>query len=169
MQCVKTGDMVTVEYVGTTDDGEIFETTEESGALEFLVGRGEVLPAFEKAVMDMKPGETRTVTLQPEEAYGQRLEELIQTLDRLALGEGARPKAGMVYGLTVEHQGRSHQVPALVTAVMGERVTVDFNHPLAGKTLVYTITVTAIDQAPAGSQDQQEARKAGPSGSGGTV
>jgi peptidylprolyl isomerase len=148
MQRVDNGDFVTVQYVGTIDTGEIFENTDDSGPLEFQVGTGAVLPAFEAAITGMAPGDTKTISIAPQDAYGEKLPELIHTVNKNALGENADPKPGIVFGMTIEHDGKPQQVPAMVTAVEGDMVTVDFNHPLAGKTLTYHITVTTIRDQP---------------------
>lgn len=149
MQRIKNGDSITVEYEGKLDSGEIFETTKDTGALDFEVGSDAVLPAFEKAVLDMAENETRTVVLTPEEGYGERLPELTHTVDRQTLGTTTEPQPGMVFGLDIEHEGKPQKVPVMVTAVMGDQVTVDFNHPLAGQNLTYTITIKEIKHASA--------------------
>ena len=146
MQRVKQGDFITVEYQGTLDNGEIFETTNDSGALEFQMGEGAVLPAFEQALFDMTPEETRSVSIKAGEAYGERLAELVQTLDRQTIGAQKDIKPGMIIGMTIEHEGKTEKVPALVTEVTDSQVTVDFNHPLAGQNLNYTITLKAIQK-----------------------
>ncbi len=148
MQHVKDGDLLTVEYVGTIATGEIFENTDESGPLEFQVGQGMVLPAFEQALLGLAEGETTTVTIATADAYGEKLSELIHTIDRQVLGAKGEPTPGMIFGMTIDHHGEKQQVPALVTAIVGDQVTVDFNHPLAGQTLTYTITVKNIAQKP---------------------
>ncbi|OIP50861.1 MAG: peptidylprolyl isomerase [Deltaproteobacteria bacterium CG23_combo_of_CG06-09_8_20_14_all_60_8] len=148
MQIVKDGDFLTVEYVGTIASGEIFENTDDSGPLAFQVGQGMVLPAFEQALIGLAQGETITAAIAPEDAYGEKRDELIQTIGRQAMGTNAAPKPGMIFGMTIEHKGEQQQVPAMVIAVDGDQVTVDFNHPLAGQTLTYTITVTTIRQQP---------------------
>lgn len=163
MQKVKDGDFLTVEYVGTIGSGEIFENTDDSGPLEFQVGQGMVLPAFEEALIGLAQGETTTVTITPADAYGERLEELIHTVGRQALGSKADPVPGMIFGMTIEHKGVQQQVPATVIAVDGDQVTVDFNHPLAGQTLNYTITVTTVRQQP---DETKELKPAGCSGCG---
>lgn len=158
MQRVKTGDCVTIEYEGTLESGDVFETTAEVGPLEFEVGTNAVLPAFEKTVIGMAPGETRQLEVAPEEAYGPRREELVQTFDRSVFGPGLEPKTGMVLGMTLEREGNKKKVPGLVTAVTGGTVTIDFNHPLAGQKLLFTITLQGIAQPVNGS---------GPDGGGG--
>jgi peptidylprolyl isomerase len=152
MQRVKKGDCVIIEYVGTLQNGDVFETTAEVGPLEFKVGESAVLPAFEETVIGMAAGETRTMELPPEQAYGPRREELVQTFERAIFGAAIEPKPGMVLGMTLEREGKSEKVPGLVTEMADGKVTIDFNHPLAGQKLMFTITLQGI-AAPAAGND----------------
>lgn len=144
---VKTGDTVVVLYDGILENGELFESSETSGPLEFTVGDGSVMPAFDAQVLGMGEGEAKTFRLQPDEAYGPSNPELIHTVDRSVLPGQESLSAGMVLGLTIDHEGKKEQVPALVSAVNGNQVTVDFNHPLAGQPLSYKVTVQSIRPA----------------------
>ena len=92
----------------------------------------------------MCEGEGKTITLPPDEAFGQKDENLYHTVNRNVFSENIEPKVGMVLGMTVEREGEPHKVPALVTGVHGEQVSLDFNHPLAGKHVSYKITLKAI-------------------------
>ncbi|MFO7605297.1 MAG: peptidylprolyl isomerase [Desulfurivibrionaceae bacterium] len=144
MRTVKTGDYVTITYEGTLENGEVFESATREAPLEFMVGQDTVFPSFEEGLLGMEPGETRTITVSPEEAYGPRIEELVQTFDRKIFGDRLDPQPGMVVGMTVERDGQNQQVPASITAVETDRVTVDYNHPLAGQELHYRITLQTI-------------------------
>ena len=110
--------------------------------------------AFEKAVLGMEINESREIRLQPEEAYGLPKEELIHTLSRSIWDEKADIKPGVVLGMTMEKDGEQHQVPAMVTEVSGDKVTVDFNHPLAGKQILYKITLQNLEPLQAASSSQ---------------
>lgn len=149
MQKVKEGDYVTITYEGVLADGEIFETATEDAPFEFMVGQNSVYPSFESGVIGMQPGETRSITVSSEEAYGPRIEELVQTFERKVFGDRIEPKPGMVVGMTVERDGENHQVPATIVEVAGETVTVDYNHPLAGQDLFYRITLQSVVEAKA--------------------
>ncbi len=151
MQCVKHNDCVTVIYEGLLQSGEVFESSDDTGPLSFQLGSNEVFPAFETAILGMAVGETKTVILQPEEAYGPKKEELIQTVDRSVFGD-KEIQAGVVVGMNMEKEGKEYQVPATITEINGQQVTVDFNHPLAGEELTYKITLQSIDQPPAEEQ-----------------
>ncbi len=147
MQAVKKDDRVTVTYEGTLDNGEIFESTADAGPLDFRVGDGSVLPGFEKTLLGMCVGEEKTVTIPAAEAFGPPDKELIMTVKRRLLGEKVIPQPGMVLAMNMEKDGKTLQVPAMVTAINDEYVTVDFNHPLAGKNLIYKITLVALHPA----------------------
>lgn len=151
MKRVKDGDHVTLTYVGELADGEIFESTEDTGPLEFQIGSEAVMPGFENALIGMTEGEEKTITLQPEEAYGPKQPELTHVVQRSVFGTKVEPQPGMVLGMAVEKDGKKHQVPVMVTSVTGDKVAIDFNHPLAGKTLTYKITLLAISEQPTGS------------------
>ena len=144
MRYVQEGDHVSIEYEGMLEDGEIIERSAETGPVEFEVGSGIMPPGFEKALIGMAKGEEKTITLTPDEAFGPRDENLLHTVKRDVFHENVKPEPGMVLGMTVKKEGQPHKIPALVTAVVGEDITIDFNHPLAGKTLNYKLTLKAI-------------------------
>jgi peptidylprolyl isomerase len=161
---VKSGDRVTIEYEAAVKGGEVYETTSETGPLSFEVGGREVLPALDEAVAGMAAEESKTIEVPPENAYGPQLQELVQSFDRKVFGENVDPEPGMVLGINLQKEGQSHQVPGLVTDVRGEQVTIDFNHPLAGQTLVFKITVKHIEQSPTAGADGGSCSSAGCSG-----
>jgi FKBP-type peptidyl-prolyl cis-trans isomerase 2 len=144
MQRVQNGDHVILEYEGTLNDGEIVDSSANSRSLEFEVGAGKVMPGFDTGVLGMAVGETKSVTLAPEEAYGVHSDELQHTVNKDSFGKNVDPKPGMVLGMNFERQGTQHKIPALVLDVKGEKVTLDFNHPLAGKTITYRLTLKGI-------------------------
>ena len=144
MKKVKNGDRVTIEYEGMLENGEIVESSADTGSFELEVGAGSMPPGFENALLDTKEGETRTVILQPNEAFGHRDKKLLHTVNRSVLGDNVTPKIGMIIGMTVENDGQKQKIPALVTAVNGQEVSIDFNHPLAGKAITYKFIVKGI-------------------------
>ncbi len=143
MQRVKENDSVTVVYNGAIENGDIFESSADTGPLEFTLGTESVMPLFEQAVLGMAVNETKSIKIPPPEAYGEHRAELVQSIDR-TIFKGKELHPGMTLGLDMEKEGKTVKVPATVTAVGDDTVTVDFNHPLAGQTLVYTITLKAI-------------------------
>jgi len=144
MRKVKEGDLVTIEYEGMLEDGEIIESSADTGSFELEVGKGSMPPGFENALLDMKEGQEKTIILPPEEAFGNRDPKLLHIVDRNVLGENADPKVGMVIGMTVDSDGQKQKIPALVTAINGEEVAIDFNHPLADKAIIYKFIIKAI-------------------------
>lgn len=144
MQRVSENDSVTILYDGLLPTGETFDSSQDTGPLQFQLGTGSVLPAFEQAVLGMAVQETKSITVAAKDAYGLKNEELIITVSRQGFG-GQAIAPGMIIGMEVEQEGQQHKVPATVVAVEAETVTVDFNHPLAGQDITYRITLLSID------------------------
>lgn len=147
MQRVTENDYVTVTYEGMLSNGDIFESSEDTGPLKFQLGTNSVISGFEKGIIGMALNDTKTITLKPEDAYGPKSEELVHTVDRKNFGD-TEIKPGLVLGMTVEKDGEKHKIPATVTEVKDNKVIVDFNHPLAGQELTYKVTLQSIDQKP---------------------
>ena len=144
MKTAQQGDFVTLIYEGSLEDGEIFESSSDTGPLNFQIGSGTVMPCFEEGVIGMKIEETKAINLAPKEAYGERQDELVQSINRSSLGKNADIKPGIVVGMDMEKDGQTHQIPAMVTDVQGDMVTIDYNHPLAGKEIIFKITLKEI-------------------------
>ncbi len=139
---IKNGDKVTLQYTGTLSDGTVFDaSSNHDSPLEFEVGAGRVIPGFEKAVKGMKVGEEKKFTIQPAEAYGENNPELVQKVPRKEIPSDREPQVGM--GLIVGAPG-GQQMRAFITEVTPEFVTLDLNHPLAGKALTFQIKVVKI-------------------------
>ena len=107
MKKVEKGDHVIIEYEGMLEDGEIVESSSDTGPVEFEVGSDIMPPGFEKALIGMGEGEEKTITLTPDEAFGPRDENLLHTVKRNVFGENIQPKPGMVLGMTLEKDGQS--------------------------------------------------------------
>ncbi len=137
---VKNGDTVKVDYTGTLDDGSVFDSSKGRTPLEFMVGGGGVISGFDSAVLGMKVGETKTVHIPIDEAYGQSRSDLIVTIPRSQLPD-VSPEVGQT--LTLQ-QPNGRTVNVKVTKVTLTEVTLDLNHPLAGKDLNFEITVIEI-------------------------
>ena len=136
-----TGDTVRVHYTGTLEDGSVFDTSSGREPLEFTVGSGQVIPGFEGAVDGMSPGESETVVIPAEQAYGPHREEMMLEVDRAQVPPELDPKVGE--RLEIKQQdGRS--VPVTVTAVTEGQIILDGNHPLAGKALTFEIDLVEI-------------------------
>jgi len=144
MHSVQFFDTVSVSYTATLPSGEIIESVPETKPLTLTIGSGRILKAVEASLMGMEPGETKTVHIQPEDAYGPYYKSLVHEISRSAFAGRIDPKPGMILSLAVEKDGSKQQVPATVLAAGNETVTVDYNHPLAGRVITYTVTVHAI-------------------------
>jgi peptidylprolyl isomerase len=139
---VKNGDKVKVEYKGILEeDGTVFDTSEGREPLEFEVGLGQVIKGFDSAVIGMEIGEEKKVVLPPSEAYDEFDPTLLKKIPRDKLPEGQEPKVGMLLELRTP-DGLS--VPTRISEVTAEDVTIDLNHPLAGKTLIFQIKLIDI-------------------------
>ncbi|RLE45883.1 peptidylprolyl isomerase [Candidatus Woesearchaeota archaeon] len=139
---IKKGDKIKVEYTGTLEDGTVFDSSEKQGKpLEFEVGSGQVIKGFDDAVIGMEKGETKQITLSSDQAYGEHRPELIKKVPRDQLPKGQEPKAGMFLMMRLPD---GVQLPAKITEVSDKDVTIDLNHPLAGKSLNFKIRVVDI-------------------------
>lgn len=139
---VKTGDKVRIEYTGTLEDGTIFDSSAEHGnPLEFEVGSGQVIKGFDDAILGMKEGEEKQFSIAPADAYGEHDPTLVQKVPR----EIFPPDAELVPGLLFEAGlPTGEKVPATIAEVQGGIISVDLNHPLAGKKLNFKIKVSVI-------------------------
>ncbi len=137
-------DTVSISYTATIENDEIVEKIPASKPVYLSIGSGKVLKAVEASLLGMEPGETRIVTIQPEDAYGFHHENLVHEIHSSVFKDRIEPEPGMILSLAIEKDGRQQQVPATVLAVNNDTVTVDYNHPLAGKPVTYTVTLHAI-------------------------
>ena len=134
------GRKVAVHYRGTLDDGEEFDSSQDREPLEFVVGSGELIPGFEKAVVGMEPGQEKTVSLEPEDAYGPYEDELVIEGPRNSFPE-AEIRLGQSFTVHL-HDGE--EAVGRVVRVAGDTVALDFNHPLAGKRLTFHVHVVSV-------------------------
>lgn len=145
MTTVENGLFVQVAYKGTLGNGEVFDTSEGRAPLEVHMGEGQMIPGFEAALMGMAVNEKKTFTLEPDDAYGHRNDELTHTFQRSEIPPEATPETGQTILLSTP-DGR--QVPAQVIEVTDEKVVVDLNHPLADQSLTFDIEIVGITDAP---------------------
>ena len=142
MKAVK-GKKVKVEYTGTLENGEEFDSSKNHGKpLEFEIGAGQMIPGFDKAVEGMEVNEEKEITLQPEEAYGEPNNDLHKKVPREQLPKEQEPQVGMVLGVNLPN---GQQVPARIIDVDEKEVTIDLNHPLAGKVLKFKIKLVGVE------------------------
>ena len=140
---VKKGNKVKVDYTGTFDDGTVFDASDKHGQpLEFEAGSGQVIKGFDDAVMGMKEGEEKKIVIPAKEAYGEVKAELNKKVPRKQLPQDQEPKVGMILAVGLPN---GQQFPAQITAVTKEDVTINLNHPLAGKVLKFKIKVVEIN------------------------
>ncbi|RME53737.1 peptidylprolyl isomerase [Candidatus Woesearchaeota archaeon] len=140
MASVKKGDVVKVHYVGTFEDGAVFDSSEGKEPLEIEVGAGKVIKGFDDALVGMDVGQVKEVTIASQDAYGDTNPQLIQKVPRKAFGD-QEVKEGMMFAVQAPS---GQQIPAVIKDVGADEVTVDLNHPLAGKTLKFKITLVEI-------------------------
>lgn len=140
----KNGDRVRVHYTGRLDDGQVFDSSRDGDPLEFTVGAGEVIPGFDEAVRGLRVGDTRTVEISPEDAYGPRREGLVATVERARAQFPVEPQVGMNLLLPL---ASGDQLEVVVTEVTDTHVTVDGNHPLAGETLTFDVELVGKGEA----------------------
>jgi len=138
----KNGDTVKVHYTGTLEDGTVFDTSVEQEPLEFTLGEGQLIPGFEQAVIGMKVGESKTVTIPTEEAYGPPSDNLIVEAGRDQFPEDFEPVIGQQLQMA-QPDGRTSIV--LVVGFSETTVTIDANHPLAGEDLTFEIELVEIE------------------------
>ena len=139
----KHGDTVKVHYTGRLDDGNVFDTSADRDPLEFTIGAGQVIQGFDQLVMGLSPGEARTQKIAAEHAYGPHLKEMEVEVPRAEIPEKMNPKVGDQYQL----QGDGQTIRVLVTSVSETSVTMDGNHPLAGKDLTFDVSLVEIASA----------------------
>lgn len=135
------GDTVRVHYTGTLSDGNVFDSSLEREPMEFTIGEGKVIPGFESAVNGMKVGETKTVTIPPDQAYGQRDENRLIEIDKAQLPPDLNPEIGQQLQM---RQADGQTMIVSVNDVSDKGITVDANHPLAGKDLTFKIELVEI-------------------------
>jgi len=137
----KQGDTVRVHYTGRLEDGTIFDTSIHREPLEFTIGADEVIPGFEQAVIGMNPGEVKTVVIPAEDAYGPHRQDMVLTVRRDQFPVGIQPEIGQQFQVGLEGGGT---ILVMVTEVSEDAVTLDANHPLAGKDLTFDIELVEI-------------------------
>lgn len=138
---VKENNTVKVHYTGKLSDGQIFDSSEGKEPLEFTLGQGQLIPGFEKGLIDMKLNEKKTITLAKEEAYGEPNQELIHEVQKSQLPQDMEPQVGM--GLVTKTQD-GQEMNLVIVDVKEETVIIDGNHPLAGKELIFDLEVVEI-------------------------
>jgi len=139
---VEKGDKIKIEYVGKLEDGQIFDSSSKHGQpLEFEVGAGVVIKGFDAGVLGMEKGEEKEITIKPEDAYGIKRADLIQEFPRERLPKEREPMVGMALGMVLPN---GQQMSAEIVEVNEKTVKLDMNHPLADKTLIFSVKIVDI-------------------------
>ncbi len=141
MSRVKSGDTVKVHYTGKLDNGEIFDTSEEGEPFSFTVGEGQVIDGFDNALVGMQVGETKEIVVPPDQAYGERDEDLVQRISRDQFKlTGVEPEVGMA----IEMHTPQGVIPLIISDLTETTVELDANHSLAGESLYFALKLVEI-------------------------
>ena len=150
---VTDGDTVKVHYTGRLTDGTVFDTSIGSDPLEFTLGQGQTIPGFEQAVIGMQVGETKTVTIPADQAYGPHREDMILEVSKDELSEDLDPEVGMQLQI---NQGDGGITIVTITEVSETTIRIDANHPLAGQDLTFNIELVDIGKSQSSSTTSQK-------------
>jgi peptidylprolyl isomerase len=137
---IEDGKKVSIHYTGTLNDGTQFDSSAGRDPLEFETGAGMVIPGFDAAVRDMEVGGKKTVTLPSKEAYGELREEMVGDIPKDRFPDGMELQVGM----PLQMQGPQGPLPVIVKEIKEDAVTIDANHPLAGKDLTFELELVEI-------------------------
>ena len=140
MRKIQTGDTVKVHYTGKLEDGSIFDSslTEGREPIEVTLGQGQLIPGFEAGLMDMSEGEKKTVEIESADAYGEPRAEMINEVPKANVPEGVQA------GEMLQGMGPQGPVNVKVVSVTEDTVTLDANHPLSGKKLIFDLEIVSI-------------------------
>lgn len=139
MSKIVEGKKVKVHYTGKFEDGDVFDTSKDKEPLEFVVGEGQLIPGFEKGVLEMEVGQAKTVEISPEDAYGEYRDDLISEVEANQLPEGTK------VGTVLQAQTNAGPMNVTVKEINDGKATIDANHPLAGKKLVFDLEVVEVN------------------------
>jgi len=138
---VSKGDTVFVHFTGKLEDGSVFLNSTEQEPLRLVIGEGQFLPGIEDALIGMAPGDKKTATLPPEQGFGPHREDQVVTVDRARMPSEVDLKVGLQLSLKGENE---EELRVVVTDLGLEKVTLDANHPLAGRSLLFDIELVEI-------------------------
>lgn len=136
-----TGDTVKVHYTGKLEDGSVFDTSQQREPLEFKLGEGRLLPGFEQAVEGLEPGQKTEIEIAAEQGYGPRRDDAVVQIERSQLPPDLNPEIGQQLQM---QQPNGQAVVVTVAETSEESITLDGNHPLAGKDLSFEIELVEI-------------------------
>ncbi len=142
MAKAKNGDKVTVHYTGKFEDGKVFDTSLDGQPLSFELGNGRVIQGFNDVVVGMEPGESKTVTISPDKAYGDYKKELVIKVEKSKLPPDADPQIGQK--LSANHSGNDTKINFTIVEIEDDVLTLDANHVLSGRNLVFDIELVEV-------------------------
>ncbi len=144
MAQAKAGDTVRVHYEGQLSDGTIFDSSLEREPIEFILGQDTVIPGFEQAVIGMEVGESKDVSIPPEDGFGEYSEDLVVNIEKSILPPDINPELGMQ--LEVSSEKEEEETPRVFTIadIAEDSITLDGNHPLAGAEIAFKIELLEI-------------------------
>ena len=137
----KSGDTVAVHYTGTLADGTVFDSSREREPIQLVLGQGRVIPGFEKALMGMTTGETKTTTIPATEAYGEHRPDMVVEFGRDKVPPDSNASVGQQYQVQTS---AGQTLVARVVKTSDDAITLDANHPLAGKELTFEIELVDV-------------------------
>jgi len=141
MSIAKVGDTVKIHYTGKLEDGTIFDSSADRDPLEFKIGGGQVIKGFDAGVTGMTKDEKKTINIPVDEAYGQPRKEMIVNVPKTQFPDDIKPEKGLK--LQMQQPG-GQMIVATITDVLEDEVTLDANHALAGKPLVFDLELVEI-------------------------
>ncbi len=144
MTTAKKGDWVFVHYTGKFDSGEVFDSSSDGSPLDFIVGQGDIIEGFDKAILGMKIGEKKSVKIAPAQGYGEYSEDRVISTDRKNFGDDFEPEIDQQLALQMENGERAI---ATIVDFDDNTVTLDMNHPLAGENLNFDLELVDIKDA----------------------
>jgi peptidylprolyl isomerase len=141
MRQVKQGDTVKIHYTGKLKNNQIFDSSRKRDAFEFIIGSGQVVEGLEAGTIGMEIGQSKTITIPFDKAYGPKNPDLIAVVARGHLPKDLEPQIGQRLGIYNENDPK---IPVIITAITEKEVTVDANHPLAGEDLIFELELVEI-------------------------
>jgi peptidylprolyl isomerase len=141
MATVKEKDTVRIHYTGKLEDGSVFDSSEGEASLELKLGQGEFLPGIENGLIGMNTGESKTIVVPAEQGYGPHYAERVFNYESSKLPSDFVPEVGKKMNM---YRADGKPIMVIVTGMSGTSVTLDCNHPLAGKTLIFDVTLEEI-------------------------
>lgn len=139
---IKEGNNIKIEYTGSLDDGTVFDSSARHGKpLDVQIGNKQLIGGFEKALMGMEKDQEKDIRLEPKDAYGDYNPELVKEIPKEKIPNNDQLKEGLLIGLTAQD---GQTIPAMVNKITDDMITLDLNHPLAGKTLNFKVKVVEV-------------------------